>query len=53
MDLEQTLIKQTPPRPEFSILINRDLRVIYLHEHSKRTALIEQTLVVRWAAGYF
>ena len=53
MDLEQTLIKQTPPRPEFSILINRDLRVIYLHEHSRRTALIEQTLVVRWATGFF
>ena len=53
MDLEQTLIKQTPPRPEFSILINRDLRVIYLHEHSKRTALIEQMLVVCWATGFF
>ena len=41
------MIKQTPPRLEFSILINRDLQVIYLHEHSKRTILIEQTLVVR------
>ena len=40
------MIKQTPPRSEFSILINRDLRVIYLHEYSKGTALIEQMLVV-------
>ena len=47
------MIKQTPPRSEFSILINRDLRVIYLHEYSKGTALIEQMLVVRWATGYF
>ena len=40
-------MQQTIPS-QFSILINNcNLREIYLHETSKRTALIEQKLVVR------
>ena len=41
-----SLLKHTAPR-QFSIFINdSDLRGTDLHETSKRTALIEQTLVV-------